>query len=235
MKTAVLVFGMLREYDQAIPEWNLNDHLECDYYVSTWSKSIQKIDNFGPQTADNFKEFNVSEELIQTIFPACKSSILDEKEIFRHDAVTTAKMFFHWKNVYNLMLESGKKYDLVILTRPDVNVTIGNIFEWHPNQDTLYCDDLMKIRKTDPVQFPNEPFHFLCNDLFFCGSMEIFDKFMSTIPDMTQDKFKYEKWIPHISLAKFVLSVQIYPNDLHPFRIGYPVRPHPWQNSKTLI
>jgi hypothetical protein len=239
MKAAVLVFGMLREYDRVIPTWNLNEHLDCDYFLSTWSKSKQKIDYLGPETPDNCKEFEITEDLIKPFLPNCTCSIVEEDKIFPSEAVTKVKlsyyfkMFFHWKNLYNLMLNSGKEYDLVILIRPDVMISLNTIANWQMNEDILYCDDLMKIRKTDPVQFPNEPFHYLCNDLFFCGSMKIFDKLMKVIPDMTQDEFKHKSWIPHIDLAKLLLSIDMFPNDLHPFRISYPIRPHPWQTTSV--
>ena len=247
MKTAVLIFGMLREYDQAFPLWNLDEHLDCDYFLSTWRKSKQKINNLGPETPDNYKEFEVTEDLIKPFFPNCTCSIVDEEKIFTSEAVPLVKpsyylkMFFHWRNLYNLMVGTGKKYDSVILIRPDVLITFDPMTKWQAssmkwllNEDTLYCDDLIKVRKTNPIEFPNEPFHYLCSDMFFCGSMKIFDEFMKIIPDTTGDKFKNNNWMPHIELGRRLLSIGMFPSDLHPFRITYPFRPHPWQDLKTL-
>jgi hypothetical protein len=141
------------------------------------------------------------------------------------------------------MLKSQKQYDLVVLIRPDVPLSIHSmgaslndpldtpITSWEYNEDILYCDDLMKIRKTDPAAFTTEEFHYLSNDLLFFGSLKIMTKFINLIPDMNRDEFKYYPWIPHVDLGRILKSSNLYPNDIHPFHTTYPVRPHPWQTN----
>jgi hypothetical protein len=243
MKTAVLIFGMLRQFSITAKDWNFDKYLDCDYYISTWDKSLQKIDNHGAEVASNYRAFNVTEEYIKNIIPNITCSILKEKEIFPLECSTQAKMFFHWKNVFNLMLKSQKQYDLIVLIRPDISLSIRSmgaslndpldtpITSWEYSEDILYCDDLMKIRKTDPTKFPTEEFHYLSNDLLFCGSPTIMARFINSIPDMNKDKFKYYPWIPHVDLGRILKSSNLYPNDIHPFQTSYPIRPHPWQTN----
>ena len=241
MKTAVLIFGMLRQFSVTAKTWNFDKYLDCDYYISTWDKSLQKIDNHGGEVASNYRAFDVTEDYIKSVIPNITCSVLEEKKIFPLNCSTQAKMFFHWKNVFNLMVESQKNYDLIILIRPDITLSIRSmgallndpldtpIANWEYDEDILYCDDLMKIRKTDPVMFPAEEFHYLSSDLLFCGSLKIMTRFINSIPDMSKDEFKYYPWIPHVDLGRILRSINLYPNDLHPFFTFYPTRPHHWQ------
>jgi hypothetical protein len=239
MKTAILLFGMLREYELSTRDWQFDKHLNCDYYISTWNKSKQLINNFKIE----YREYIVTKELLTQRFSNITCDILDEDLIFRLPTSTQAKMFFHWKNVYRLMVESNKKYDLIILVRPDCNVVIRSmgyvendpndnpIGNWEFDENTLYSDDLIKIRKTNVKQFANEPFHYLCNDLFFAGAPVIFDKFMNVLPDMNLGLNKYKVWTPHIDLGNMLHSADIWPHDIHPFYVYYPNRPtHAYKN-----
>jgi subfamily B ATP-binding cassette protein MsbA len=91
-------------------------------------------------------------------------------------------------------------------------------------------DDLLKIRKKISDNSPyTETFEYLASDLFFCGSMKVFEKFMNAIPNMNEDEFKYKNWTPHVDLANILLSVNLYPYDINPFHVRYPWRPHTWQ------
>lgn len=245
MKTAVLIFGMLRQFSIAAKDWNFDKYLDCDYYMSTWNKSIQKIDYNAEEAFHNYMTFDVTEEYIKQVIPNITCSILEEKEVFPLECSTQAKMFFHWKNVFNLMIKSQKKYDLIVLIRPDITLAIRSIgaliddpldtpiTNWKYDQDALYCDDLMKIRKVPPTEFSPDGFEYLSNDLLFCGSPKVMTKFINLIPDMNNDKFKYHTWSPHVDLGRMLRSLDLYPNDLHPFYVSYPVRPHPWQTNPT--
>ena len=242
MKTAVLIFGMLRQFADTAKDWKFDEYLDCDYYISTWDKSSQKINNHGGEVPSNYRTFDVTEDYIKSVIPNIACDLLKEKEIFTSNCSTQAKMFFHWKNVFNLMQSSKKEYDLILLVRPDIRIQIHSfgasshdpldtpILNWKYDEDTLYCDDLMKIRKTDPIAFPAEEFHYLSNDLLFCGSPKIMTKFIDSIPDMSKDEFKYYPWTPHVDLGRILKSSNLYPNDLHPFFASYPTRPpNHWQ------
>lgn len=247
MKTAVLIFGMIRQFAVTAKKWDFDKYLDCDYYMSTWNKSVQKIDNHAGDALSNYVFFDVTEEYIKKIIPNITCDLLEEKEIFTSNCSTQAKMFYHWKNAFNLMVKSEKKYDLVVLVRPDVTVSIHSmgvsaldpsdtpILNWEYDENTIYCDDLMKIRKANPITSPTEEFQYLSSDLFFCGSLKIMTKFINSIPDMSKDEFKYYPWTPHVDLGKILRSLKLYPSDLHPFFTSYPVRPHPWQKNSTDI
>lgn len=232
MDTAVLIFGMLREFDSKFPTWNLDEHFNCDYYISTWDKSRQKYNFLEADVPENVKEFSVSEELIKKVLPNCVCDIKKEDEIFVDDteldsnhptarSIRQAKMFYHWKNLYRMLEESNKKYDLVILLRPDTKLrmqnldsTTENVLEnWVVEQDVLYCDSLMFVRGLSGGKL-----QYLSSDILFCGSFNTMRKFFSIIPDMTRAENKYAPWTPHISLAEFLIANNMYPSDLHPFK-----------------
>ena len=40
-KMAVLINGEFREFDIAIKSWKFMNEIDCDFYVSTWDKTIQ--------------------------------------------------------------------------------------------------------------------------------------------------------------------------------------------------
>ena len=42
MNLAVLVTGMYREFQISIDSWDFINAFDCDFYFSTWDKSIQK-------------------------------------------------------------------------------------------------------------------------------------------------------------------------------------------------
>ena len=47
MRAAVLINGECRELPIAIKSWKFLDEIDCDVYVSTWDKSIQKNPTLG--------------------------------------------------------------------------------------------------------------------------------------------------------------------------------------------
>ena len=236
MKTAVLVFGMLREYDKVMVNWELDKYLDCDYYFSTWNYSKEKYDNFCGEEVDNYREYIVTEELIKSLFPNAICSILNENDIFTKDAVSYSKMFFHWKNCYKLMIESKKEYDLILLVRPDCEIIIHNRYNKNKNYENepiknwdykdylLYSNRLMQIRPTGPKESPMNPCEYSYGDLFFCGSRCVMDIFINSIPDMSLDENKYKNWLPEVDLAKLLYPMGLYPSDIHPFYINWPVR-----------
>jgi hypothetical protein len=233
MKTAVLIFGMLREFDSMIPSWKLDEYLSCDYYISTWKKSRQKYNFLEKDVPENVKQFEVTEDLIKSVLPNCVCDIKNEEEIFVDNtdldsndpaalSIRQAKMFYHWKNLYRMLEESGKTYDLIILLRPDTSLrvqnldsTTTNILEnWTLEQDVLYCDSLMFVRGMS-----NGRLQYLSSDILFCGSFNMMQKFFNIIPDISIEENKYKSWIPHVSLGELFTSNNIYPSEIHPFKV----------------
>lgn len=111
MKCAVLVFGQYRALDIAIKSWSFMDHFDCDFYVSTWSETHIKNEPYGI----NLK-FPVTHELIEKYIPGAVVNIENDPKV---DNRTFNLMLYHWKKTIELLVQSNKEYDLIILTRFD--------------------------------------------------------------------------------------------------------------------
>jgi len=222
MKCAVLIYGMYREFNNSITKWdNIEKYYECDYYFSTWNKSKQKYSN-----SDLIKEFDVTPNMITDYLPNCVYDILDSDLIFpiKPSNPSSNMMLFHWKNVYKLMMDTDKKYDMVILIRSDGILTINNslfnnsfnidVNEWVNNSPNNLFGKSMKLVGPKPYQL-------ISDDSIFAGNMDMIGKLINQIPDVTNidntihihfwlaNTFKYLKW---------------YPNSIFPFN-AYFIRP----------
>jgi hypothetical protein len=217
MTAAILIYGMYREFDNCIDKWvDIEKYYECDYYFSTWNKSTQKYSN-----SDLIKEFDVTPNMITDYLPNCVYDILDEDTIFpiKPQYPSSNMLLFHWKNVYRLMLESKKNYDMVILIRSDSILAINKLIdmdinEWinkHPND--LFGRDI-RLVETNPYKFISE-------DTMFMGSMDVMGKWINMIPDVTNISLKIHS---HFWLTETFLSLDLIPNSHYPFTAGY-VRP----------
>lgn len=173
---AVIVYGLLREFEIAQQSWNFLRELNCDFYFSTWSKSYHNS-----WWRENPK-IDVNEGDITKYFPNAKVSIMDEndedlrKKIGLGDFDNSKKMIFHWKNGLRLINESGKKYDQIILNRSDVfyELITEDIkkFYYFKEPNTLYnrsglTNHHQKTYTTD--------------DLFFIGEFYTVSKFINEL------------------------------------------------------
>jgi len=67
MRAAVLINGECRELPIAIKSWKFLDEIDCDVYVSTWDKSIQKNPTLG---------INIEEDITKVYnrkYPPCSN------------------------------------------------------------------------------------------------------------------------------------------------------------------
>ena len=102
MKVAVLVYGMLREFDTAVKTWNFLNHPDFDFYFSTWSESYQINKNLNIDIREE-----ITEDMITKHIPNAKISILDESNfVFPGDIVyQNDKLIFHQKNGLKMIKE----------------------------------------------------------------------------------------------------------------------------------
>lgn len=217
MKSAILIYGMYREFDICINHWDkVEEYYDCDYYFSTWDKSKQKYSN-----DESFKEFDVTPNMITNYLPNCSYDILDENLIFpiKPTQPSSNQLLFHWKNVYNMMLKSGKEYDMVILLRSDSILKIKmsnniNPKDWVKiNHKDLFGSDIKVIN--------SNPYEFIIDDILFMGNMDMIGKLINKIPDTTNiDEIIHS----HFWIADTLLSMNIIPNSNFPFSAAY-IRP----------
>jgi hypothetical protein len=116
MKTAVLVSGMYREFDIAVKSWKFLNDLDCDVYFSTWKKSVQYSENLKLRV-----EKDITEDMILKYIPNAKVKIYDVNDFdFSGDVCYhNDKHIFLLKSSLDMIKESGIKYDMLIMNRPD--------------------------------------------------------------------------------------------------------------------
>jgi uncharacterized protein YifN (PemK superfamily) len=164
MKCAVLVFGQYRELDIAVKSWKFKDVYECDYYVSTWDRTYTK-----PNKYDITYDMEVIPEMITNHLPNAVVSIKPEM----NSTCTGSKMVSHWKECLNLMKNSLKTYDLVIMTRFD---NFFNEIDWN----TINPDLIYSFSCTIKEQFKNGRPTTL-HDMFFIGKPEYIESLINRV------------------------------------------------------
>ena len=210
-KAAILIFGMYREFAE-LREKSVNMELfyDCDYYMSTWDSSSQKYED-----CNEYKEFDVTPDMITDYLPKCVFEILNQKEIFPISPKTNINyLFYHWQNVYRLMEESNKKYDMVFLIRADGDLAVGHnddyVRGWCSNHiDELYSSSHMLVYELNPLIL-------FATDTFLFGSPTIMGKVIKTLPDMTDITIEFGTG-SHVYLANHMIKLGIRPTANHPF------------------
>ena len=115
VKLAILICGEYRSFDLGYKTFNIFDKLNPDYYFSTWDKSHEKNQDLGIDIQQDINEENITKFL-----PNVKISILNNQTYTEKGYTNTEKMYFHWKNALQMVLDSGEEYTHIFLTRPDI-------------------------------------------------------------------------------------------------------------------
>ena len=215
-KAAILLFGMYREFVEMRDKSKIvEEFYDCDYYMSTWSKSKQKYIN-----CDEYKEIDVTPDKITNYLPDCIFEILNQEEIFPTTPVSLNAnyIYFHWQNVYRLMEETGKEYDIVFLIRPDNDISLNyeskdKVLKWVENhEDVLYGPSFMKILSFNP-------FSYFTEDAFLLASPKIIGNIIKTLPDMRDVNFTFNgHYNSHKFLSDHLINLGYAPTDTTPFR-----------------
>jgi hypothetical protein len=128
MKVAVLVYGMYREFDIAVKSWKFLQEIDNDVYFSTWNTSMQKN-----KRLDIAIDEEVSRDRITKHIPTAIVNVESDTLPLSNPQ----KLIYHWKQCLRMMKESGKHYDIIMLTRPDSFKVIQDsksIYKWNtPN------------------------------------------------------------------------------------------------------
>ena len=216
-KAAILLFGMYREFVEMRDKSKIvEEFYDCDYYMSTWSKSKQKYIN-----CDEYKEIDVTPDKITNYLPDCVFEILNQEEIFPTTPVSLNAnyIYFHWQNVYRLMEETGKEYDIVFLIRPDNDISLNyeskdKVLKWVENhEDVLYGPSYIKIMSINPFTYSTE-------DAFLLASPKIIGNIIKTLPDMTDVTLDFGI-SSHIYLANHMIKIGTRPTSNHPFSSNF--------------
>lgn len=202
-KMAVLINGEFREFEIAIQSWKFMNEIDCDFYISTWSKCVQKHKKLGI----NIEE-EITEERIRKILPNANILIsnIDNYDFSFETSWHNAKQTFHWKNTVRMMKESGIQYDSVMMTRPD------NYINWaFPSNDFLSMNEEKTLHGPLAIHVsgPNKEYFVL--DFFFVGSMESISKMVETLPDIMNENI-------HGFLSRHILNLDMFVKPIQNFR-----------------
>ena len=128
-KIAVILYGQYRVFDIAVKSWYFRFHLDCDFYVSTWRKTV-----FNPINSKNEPyEVTVTEDMFLKHLPNAKVSIHDEEHFIfdktkmKCSDLIPSKMIFHMKHGLKMINDNNIKYDYLLITRPDIFLFFLNI------------------------------------------------------------------------------------------------------------
>jgi hypothetical protein len=163
--------------------------------MSTWNKSIQINEELNIHLNED-----VTQERIKKNNPNIIASILNESDYFdvskNSPDDNSNKMLFHWKNCLKLVKNSGIKYDLILLTRPDVMTKNENINE------IVNCNKKDRLYGQKFIEITGRNFYFLV-DLFFIGDFETMSYMIENIPEKIDVNI-------HTFLARYFLSINLF-------------------------
>lgn len=201
MSVAVLVNGECRELPIAVKSWKFLNELDCDVFVSTWDNCVQINRRLGVHLEEDITIDHIKKHLPNAIISVKNKDDYDfSSDVFYHNA----KQIFHWKNSLKMMNDVGKKYDLVIMTRPD-NYKFYQFnsekFLTYNNPLTLYGQ--LAIHVSGPGQY-------FVPEYFFCGSQDVVSRFIETLPNEIPANIHHE-------LALHIISLGMYVHPLHEF------------------
>lgn len=230
MRTAIFLYGQYRHADTALPLWVGFNELDADYYVATWDYTKQVVNDTDYKTELFRHEREITPDDVYKFIPDATLFIDDEyKYNFRNNH---EKMSFLHKKCLEMCVESGKKYDIVLVMRIDsiyqcTREQIDTLS--HVKKNTLYFSNGLSYVQDMNNKNQIKPIPFI-NDLFFYGDFDTINKFITSLP--------YTLDGTHNTYAKVAIMQKIHIRDaigvtmafLRPFHIDilkfYNLRPN---------
>ncbi len=159
-KLAVLISGEYRKFDVTRKTMAFLDNIDIDVYFSTWDKTV-----YSSPKINLLKEETITEERI--LQDLGRPAII---KIDKHDSFTekkyNSKMINRWKTGFNLIENSGIKYEYVAIIRPDIFFTTSptpefiNLeryensigFAWATSLDKCLLPDVLFVSKFNNIK-----------------------------------------------------------------------------------
>ena len=197
MKIAILTYGEYRTAETAVPTWNILDtNHDIDVYVHTQTKSDDRP---------------ISENEITKLFKNPKIW-LEKRDEYRFDPEPRDihLNFRSFRFLYKKIIESGNKYDFIIVNRLDSTMYLNDVNAFLENYDknTLYT-------LNEKLSFEN-PF---IQDHYFMGSGNLILEFLKNLPS---PKLMMDS---HHDFGRYILSTNLK-NKQYDGMVCFHVRPN---------
>lgn len=130
MKVAVIVTGMLRNFEIAMSNWQWPPGCEIDYYMVTWNKTLQSYQKYSTPIsalADIDRALD--------ILPFKEVRVINYDEVSR-DKLNHYRMLYLWQQAARLA-DGLQGYDSFVIVRPElIMIPVGELQE----SDTIFLD-----------------------------------------------------------------------------------------------
>jgi len=199
MKIAMTISGQPRRHKHGFKElkkWFL-DKYDIDVYLHAWhSKEFHKYNFFNEGKLE--KTYQIKDQLYQELLDWYKPKNYLFEQAINFDASDTKGshnqrlnsqmgMWMSLKRVWDLVEDSGIKYDLIIRTRYDL------LFTHHVAYDCPFLTDITKLdpKKLNYFDYPKSwnPIDFQINDYFAIGGYEVMKNYHNVFPHMIYYQF----------------------------------------------
>ena len=172
-KLAVLAAGEFREFENAVKTWFWLDEIDCDLFISTWSKTVEVNHPLGI----SIEEYVTKEKILKHIPNAMINIEKYETGTTLHSTLNSNKYIYHMRKLFNMVEMSDYDYDLIFLTRPDVAYKDnGGFSEYVKGINDDY------IRASGPICFSPPPGTIYIQDTFFLGKKNIMRNIFLSLP-----------------------------------------------------
>lgn len=164
MKIAIIISGEYRTFSLCRKTMAFLDDLDNDVYVTTWNFSSLKSDYLNIDIQQEITEELIKSDLNRDII----AIDIEDFNKFKGTAPTMLLMINRWCRGIELVAQSGKEYDYIFLTRPDMFFHTGMIrkklkdaaVNW--SKDIFYCSSSKGINNDVNL-----------NDFMFLGSPKV--------------------------------------------------------------
>jgi hypothetical protein len=233
MKVAISISGLPRCYKEGYEElkkWFL-DKYDCDIYIHTWydTKTIFKTGHkFAPNIGYNFTEedyqnildlYQPKNHTLQKPIPFDANGIISKLGIKLNVSLSS---FYSLQHSFNLIKESGIKYDYIIRTRFDLKFT-----DYISSECTFLKDiSLLNPNQLSYFQYSDDPNIRIAemDDLFAVGGFEIMDVYCNTFSYVLNYLYmnqEYKEWLnnlvsdPELLVNESLLKFHLLNNNIN--------------------
>jgi hypothetical protein len=207
MKTAVIVSGIMREMDLAIPTWNING----DFFL------------FVQDTYQAARRLSEQQKIIKNIEPLSDKfkaiCIVDKINTANDFNITVINQTWKWKVAYNLLKPYIVKegYDRFIFIRPDSYLNIYRNLDELVIEPGVYYSTSKLLTDSNGLLFANET--------WIAGDVNLFE-ILSNFYDYVSTTSHVEISNIHHGLATYLKKNNIHvTDDLLSFGENYQLRP----------